>query len=98
MLEQELLGVGISPHPLVNICRESKRSFTDLADLAVGNRATVLVQIQAIRLIRTKKTGEQMAFLRVTDTKRTLDVTLFPRILSPIRFYFGRRGNGVHHR
>ncbi|MEG3334989.1 DNA polymerase III subunit alpha [Streptococcus suis] len=78
MLEQELLGVGISPHPLVNICRESKRSFTDLADLAVGNRATVLVQIQAIRLIRTKKTGEQMAFLRVTDTKRTLDVTLFP--------------------
>ncbi|WP_153049179.1 OB-fold nucleic acid binding domain-containing protein, partial [Streptococcus suis] len=42
------------------------------------NRATVLVQIQAIRLIRTKKTGEQMAFLRVTDTKRTLDVTLFP--------------------
>lgn len=62
MLEQELLGVGISPHPLVNICRESKRSFTDLADLAVGNRATVLVQIQAIRLIRTKKTGSKWRF------------------------------------
>ncbi|MFX3727067.1 hypothetical protein ACJBPX_10570, partial [Streptococcus suis] len=70
MLEQEFLGVGISPHPLVNICRESKRIFTDLADLAIGNRATVLVQIQAILLIRTKKTGEQMAFLRVKDTKR----------------------------
>ncbi|HFI0640897.1 TPA: DNA polymerase III subunit alpha [Streptococcus suis] len=77
-LEQGLLGVGISSHPLVKICRESKRSRTDLADLVADRRVTILVQIQSIRLIRTKKTGEQMAFLRVTDTKRTLDVTLFP--------------------
>lgn len=77
-LEQGLLGVGISPHPLVKICRESKRSLTDLADLVAASRVTILAQIQSIRLIRTKKTGEQMAFLQVTDTKRKLDVTLFP--------------------
>ncbi|HFI0633269.1 TPA: DNA polymerase III subunit alpha [Streptococcus suis] len=77
-LEQGLLGVGISPHPLVKICRESKRSRTDLADLVADRRATILVQIQSIRLIRTKKTGEQMVFLQVSDTKRKLDVTLFP--------------------
>ncbi|HFI0578842.1 TPA: DNA polymerase III subunit alpha [Streptococcus suis] len=77
-LEQGLLGVGISPHPLVKICRESKRARTDLADLVADRRVTILVQIQSIRLIRTKKTGEQMAFLQVSDTKRKLDVTLFP--------------------
>ncbi|HFI0403290.1 TPA: DNA polymerase III subunit alpha [Streptococcus suis] len=77
-LEQGLLGVGISSHPLVKICRESKRSRTDLADLVADRRVTILVQIQSIRLIRTKKTGEQMAFLQVSDTKRKLDVTLFP--------------------
>ncbi|MFX3657547.1 hypothetical protein ACJBPN_10835, partial [Streptococcus suis] len=61
MLEQDFLGVGISTHPLVNIFRESKRSFTDLADLSVGNRSTFHVQIQAIRLILTKNNWEQMA-------------------------------------
>ncbi|WP_155997621.1 DNA polymerase III subunit alpha [Streptococcus ruminantium] len=78
MMEQELMGVGISPHPLVAIYQNAQRSFVDLADLVAGNRATILVQMQSIRLIRTKKTGEQMAFLQVTDTKRKLDVTLFP--------------------
>ncbi|MGZ7186104.1 exodeoxyribonuclease VII large subunit, partial [Streptococcus pyogenes] len=43
-----------------------------------GQKARVLVQIQSIRTIRTKKTGQQMAFLQVTDTKNKLDVTLFP--------------------
>lgn len=80
LLEQQLLGVGISPHPLVTICRESKRPVIALADLLAGSRPTILVEIQAIRLIRTKKTGEQMAFLQVTDTKRKLDVTLFPEV------------------
>lgn len=77
-LEQQLIGIGISPHPLVKISQESKRTVTDLADLVAGSQATLLVQIQTIRVIRTKKTGEQMAFLQVTDTKRKLDVTLFP--------------------
>ena len=79
-LEQSIIGVGISPHPLLKISREARQDYVDLADLVEGQKATVLVQIQSIRTIRTKKTGEQMAFLQVTDTKKKLDVTLFPEV------------------
>ncbi|MBY5034989.1 DNA polymerase III subunit alpha [Streptococcus gallolyticus] len=76
-LEQAVIGVGISPHPLLKIRKNSSRALAELADLTENQRATVLVQIQGVRIIRTKK-GEQMAFLQVTDTKQRLDVTLFP--------------------
>ncbi|MCP1638736.1 DNA polymerase III subunit alpha [Streptococcus gallinaceus] len=76
-MEQAVIGVGISPHPLVKIRQSSSRSLTELADLTEQQRATVLVQILGVRVIRTKK-GEQMAFLQVSDTKQRLDVTLFP--------------------
>ncbi|MDG3132446.1 DNA polymerase III subunit alpha [Streptococcus suis] len=77
-MEQSLIGVGISPHPLLRVRQEADRPFVELRDLVAGSRATVLIQLQSIRIIRTKKTGEQMAFLQVTDMKQTLDVTLFP--------------------
>lgn len=76
-LEQALIGVGVSPHLLVRIARDSFYPFKPIADLLEGERTTVLVQIQQIRQIRTKK-GELMAFLQVTDTKQKLDVTIFP--------------------
>ncbi|RRD32484.1 DNA polymerase III subunit alpha [Streptococcus minor] len=79
-LEQSIIGVGISPHPLLKIRRDARRPYQELTDLVEGQKVTILVQIQSIRTIRTKKTGEQMAFLQVTDTKKKLDVTLFPEI------------------
>ncbi|MGT2911900.1 DNA polymerase III subunit alpha [Streptococcus cameli] len=77
-MEQAIIGVGLSPHPLLQIAKESAKSFLPIADLVEGERVTILVQIQQIRQIRTKKTGELMAFLQVTDTKKRMDVTLFP--------------------
>lgn len=79
-LEQSIIGVGISPHPLVLLAKSSSNPHTPFAELVAGSGATVLGQIQSVRVIRTKKTGQQMAFVQVTDTKKKLDVTLFPDI------------------
>lgn len=79
-LEQSIIGVGISPHPLIKMSQQSRKPFTSLSELIEHQKATVLVQVQRVRVIRTKKTGELMAFLQVTDTKDKLDVTLFPEI------------------
>ena len=76
-LEQELLGVGLSPHPLHLAQKMASRPYQAISDLAVNTKATVLVQIESVRIIRTKK-GDQMAFLNVTDGINKLDVTLFP--------------------
>ena len=74
--EQEWLGVGISQHPLVQLSKNPLYPITSLIELSEGQATTVLVEIQSIRVIRTKK-GENMAFLQVSDSKTKLEVTVF---------------------
>ena len=74
--EQEWLGVGISPHPLLVLAKNPLYPIVSLSELSEGQTATVLVEIQSIRVIRTKK-GENMAFLQVSDSKTKLEVTVF---------------------
>lgn len=78
--EQEiaLLGVGLSPHPLVSLYKELAGRFTPFENLTDQTTAQVLGQIDSVRIIRTKSKGEQMAFISLSDTKRKLDITLFP--------------------
>ena len=96
-MEQELLGVGISPHPLLEIAKQSPQSFQTINSLQENTEARVLVQIQKIHVIRTKTKGQQMAFLKVTDAKKMLDVTVFPEnyqrfksLLKEEHFYYLR--------
>ncbi|MBF0786461.1 MULTISPECIES: DNA polymerase III subunit alpha [unclassified Streptococcus] len=79
-LEQAIIGIGISPHPLVLLAKSASKPHTPFSELVVGSAVTILGQIQSVRIIRTKRTGQQMAFIQVTDTKKKLDVTLFPDI------------------
>ena len=84
--EQEWLGVGISPHPLVALAKKAIYPITSLSDLSEGQIATVLVEILSIRVIRTKK-GENMAFLKVSDSKTKLGVTVFSERYRQLRDY-----------
>ncbi|MGT2934706.1 DNA polymerase III subunit alpha [Streptococcus castoreus] len=77
-LEQELIGVGMSKHPLTEMAEKSSRAITPISQLVKETEATVLIQVDTIRVIRTKTSGQQMAFLNVNDAKKKLDVTLFP--------------------
>ena len=74
--EQEWLGVGISQHPLLVLAKNALYPITCLTELSEGQVATVLVEIQSIRVIRTKN-GENMAFLKVSDSKTKIEVTVF---------------------
>ncbi|AMD96789.1 DNA polymerase III subunit alpha [Streptococcus sp. oral taxon 431] len=92
--EQEWLGVGISPHPLLILAKNPLYPIVSLSELFEGQTATVLVEIQSIRVIRTKK-GENMAFLKVSDSKSNLEVTVFSdqyrqfkNLLHEGRFYY----------
>lgn len=76
-MEQELLGVGLSPHPLHLAQKMATHPYQPISDLTVNSKATVLVQLESVRIIRTKK-GDQMAFLSVSDGINKLDVTIFP--------------------
>lgn len=75
-MEQDIIGVGLSPHPLVKLAQQSTEAFSMISDVVENSRATLLVEIEDIKTIRTKN-GEQMAFLRVTDTKSHMEVVVF---------------------
>lgn len=84
-MEQDIIGAGISPHPLVEIAKQSSKNLVGISDLVEGSEVTLLAQIDTIKVIRTKSKGEQMAFLSVTDTKKKLDLTLFPEVYQKYR-------------
>ena len=75
-MEQELLGIGVSKHPLQTIASKAIYPITPIGNLSENSYAIILVEVQKIKVIRTKK-GENMAFLQVDDSKKKLDVTLF---------------------
>ena len=77
--EQALIGIGLSDHPLISLAKKAHQPFVWIEELAENSKATILVEVQSIKVIRTKN-GENMAFMQVTDTKKKLDVTLFPEI------------------
>ncbi|MCR8967261.1 DNA polymerase III subunit alpha [Streptococcus zalophi] len=96
-LEKDIIGFGISPHPLVEEMEKRKGQFTPFSKLVEGRSMTVLAEIEKIKVIRTKTTGEEMAFLTVSDTNKKLDITLFPEtykkyqnILTQNQFYLFR--------
>ena len=77
--EQALIGIGLSDHPLISLAKKAHQPFVWIEELAENSKATILVEVQSIKVIRTKN-GENMAFMQVTDTKKKLDVTLFPEV------------------
>ena len=77
--EQALIGIGLSDHPLISLAKKAHHPFVWIEELAENSKATILVEVQSIKVIRTKN-GENMAFMQVTDTKKKLDVTLFPEV------------------
>ncbi|MGT2757366.1 DNA polymerase III subunit alpha [Streptococcus ovuberis] len=75
--EQEIMGIGLSPHPLIQLSKEAALPHTPIRDLVAEGRSTVLAEFLGGNVIRTKK-GEQMAFLKVSDTQNILEITVFP--------------------
>ena len=75
--EEAIIGVGLSTHPLVAIGQTSPYEIQPISQLIQGEQVRILIEVQSIRTIRTKS-GDLMAFLQVSDTKKKLDVTLFP--------------------
>lgn len=77
--EKNLLGVGITPHPLQTLAEKLAGNFTPLNQLIKNKNATILVELQYLRTHRTKN-GQTMAFLTVSDSREKLGVTIFPEI------------------
>lgn len=82
--EQYYLGVYLSAHPV----DEFKRlglfyPLVSITELIVGQKQSVLLYVQQIKTILTKK-GEKMAFLTASDSSGNISVTVFPNLFRRI--------------
>lgn len=76
-IEQELLGVCVSGHP-IDVFRESKlKSFTEFKDLVEDLETEVFGIVKRYSPIITKK-GDDMAFMDIFSKEGSLKVTIFP--------------------
>ncbi|QQS38491.1 DNA polymerase III subunit alpha [Candidatus Woesebacteria bacterium] len=83
--ERELMGFALSAKPLGEIIGPLKSAATHNIDEIVSeNSAVKNVKIAAIiddiRLVVTKKSGKEMAFVRCKDETGAIDLVVFPTI------------------
>ena len=83
--EHDYLGVYLSGHPMepyLKLIPENQR--VDVGALAIGmNQVTVVLYLEQIKQIRTKK-GDQMAFVDGMDLTGSLSVTIFPQLFKRV--------------
>lgn len=80
--EREYLGLYVSGHPVSQYAALRPQLRAIASDqLRPQQRASVILMVNQVRRINTKKTHEPMAFVQGSDEKGTLEVTIFPQYL-----------------
>jgi len=88
-MEKEVLGIYVSDHPLRSLAHtlEDRTSRTAEAIKELDESAAVVVGgvISAVRKIRTKSSGENMATVVLEDLTGQMTVILFPAVYEKFR-------------
>jgi DNA polymerase-3 subunit alpha len=89
-LERQLLGFSLSAKPIDDIIRSlSPLATHKINELIHSDRAEENVKIAAIvaevRIIITKKSGQEMAFVKVKDDTGLIELVVFPKIFQTTR-------------
>lgn len=91
LTEKEYTGIYLSGHPLtkyvdyinkyVNVTSSDliKNDDSDTGDVEEGKEVKIVGVIDDIRKLRTKRTGEEMAMVTLSDLKGSFDIMVFPK-------------------
>ncbi len=78
--ENEYLGVYLSGHPVSQFAELATRlNASKIAGLPLNRPVTVLILVNRVKVIHTKKDHRQMAFITGSDQTGSVNVTVFPR-------------------
>lgn len=83
-LEKELLGIFVSKNPLNKILSDFQAlnlpKINTISQKEVNAGVKTVAVISTVKIIRTKKTGAQMAFLTLEDETAKIETVIFPKI------------------
>ena len=89
-LERELLGLSLSAKPISEVIGNLAHLATHkIQDISTEEHLHSLVKIAAVvsevRVIITKTSGQEMAFVKVHDDTGTIDLVVFPKLYQSTR-------------
>ena len=112
-LERQLLGFSLSSRPIGEVIKIFEHATTHkIYEISPKESLDELVRIAGvvtdIKIVVTRRTGAEMAFIRVEDGTGSLDLIVFPKIFLKTRnkfediapligifhFFIGRMGKG----
>ncbi|MBU2036079.1 hypothetical protein KKC36_01370 [Patescibacteria group bacterium] len=89
-LERQLLGFSLSAKPINEIISDFEHEATHKifelsSDQNIGEDVRIAAVITGIKVVITRRSGQEMAFVKVDDGTGTLDLVVFPRLFKSIR-------------
>ena len=89
-LERQLLGFSLSARPLGEVigalALEATHKIFEISPLGTfGDLVRIAGVVSEVRIIVTKRSNQEMAFVRMEDETGSIDVIVFPRIFEKTR-------------
>jgi len=92
-LERQLLGFSLSAKPvgelIGSLAQEATHKIYEISPHeTIGDSVKVAAVVTEVRIVVTRTTGQEMAFVRVEDETGSIDLVVFPRIFKATRNYW----------
>jgi DNA polymerase-3 subunit alpha len=89
-LERQLLGFSLSGKPVGELIgalehQSTHKIFEISSPENVGEKVRIAAVVREVRVVITKKTGSEMAFVKVDDGTGTIDLVVFPKLFQATR-------------
>ncbi len=89
-LERQLLGFSLSAKPLGEVLAPishaaTHKIFEVSASDKVGEKVSIAAVVSEVRVVLTKATGAEMAFVKVEDDTGSVDLVVFPKLYKATR-------------
>jgi len=89
-LERQLLGLSLSAKPLNEIlgpieAASTHKIFEISPNQTIGELVKVAAIVSQVRIVVTKRSGAEMAFVKVDDGTGVIDLIVFPKIFNMTR-------------
>ncbi|MBU0569845.1 DNA polymerase III subunit alpha, partial [Patescibacteria group bacterium] len=88
-LERELLGLSLSAKPvdelIGSLASSATHKISGIEKDSLPAAVKIAIVVEDVRVVITKKSGQEMAFVKVKDDTGSLDLVVFPKIYKNTR-------------
>ena len=89
-LERQLLGFSLSAKPIIELISEieheaTHKIFEISPEHSIGELVRITAIVTDVRIVLTRNSGQEMAFVKVDDGTGTLNLVIFPKLFHLVK-------------